>query len=104
MPSPARRLPKFWIGTNHSSVVSRRSSIFGSLTGETYRGPFALSEPENLAIDRLMRKLDFEANVNSHSAGRLLPTPVSYTTDYAPVDATIFAAMTGVDGDSAVEP
>ena len=29
---------------------------------------------------------------------------MSYTTDYAPPDATIFAAMTGTDGDSAVFP
>ena len=72
--------------------------------GETYRGPYALSEPENLAFDRLLRKIDFKANVNYHSAGQLLLTPVSYITDYAPVDATIFNAMTGVDGDGAVEP
>ncbi|HWM10406.1 MAG TPA: hypothetical protein VNO82_13730, partial [Solirubrobacteraceae bacterium] len=35
---------------------------------------------------------------------QLLLTPVSYITDYAPVDATIFNAMTGTDGDGAVEP
>ena len=29
---------------------------------------------------------------------------MSYTTDYAPPDSTIFAAMTGTDGDSAVFP
>ena len=47
--------------------------------GETYRGPYALSEPENLAFDRLLRKIDFKANINYHSAGQLLLTPVSYT-------------------------
>ena len=72
--------------------------------GETYRGPYALSEPENLAFDRLLRKIDFAANVNYHTSGQLLLTPVSYITDYAPVDATIFNAMTGTDGDGAVEP
>ncbi len=72
--------------------------------GQTYRGPYALSEPENLAFDRLLRRIDFVANVNYHSAGQLLLTPVSYITDYAPVDATIFNAMTGTDGDGAVEP
>ena len=75
-----------------------------NINGETYRGPYALSEPENLAFDRLLRKLPFKANVNYHSAGQLLLTPVSYITDYAPNDATIFNAMTGVDGDGAVEP
>ena len=75
-----------------------------NITGETYRGPYALSEPENLAFDRLLRKVDFQANVNYHTSGQLLLTPVSYITDYAPVDATIFNAMTGTDGDGAVEP
>jgi hypothetical protein len=75
-----------------------------NIGGETYRGPYALSEPENLAFDRLLRKIPFKANVNYHSAGQLLLTPVSYITDYAPNDATIFNAMTGVDGDGAVEP
>ena len=70
----------------------------------TYRGPYALSEPENLAFDRLLGKVDFKANVNYHTSGQLLLTPVSYITDYAPVDATIFNAMTGTDGDGAVEP
>lgn len=70
----------------------------------TYRGPFALSEPENLAFDRLLRKVDFKANINYHSAAQLILTPVSNTTDYAPVDTTIFDALTGTDGDSAVEP
>jgi hypothetical protein len=75
-----------------------------SFSSGTYRGPYALSEPENLAFDRLLRKIPFKANVNYHSAGQLLLTPVSYITDYAPNDATIFNAMTGVDGDGAVEP
>ena len=31
-------------------------------------------------------------------------TPVSYTTDYAPPDSTLFEAITGTDGDEAVFP
>src|SRR4051812_5939386 len=71
---------------------------------ETYRGPYPLSEPENLAFDRLLRRVKFLGNVNYHSAGQLLLTPVSYTTDFAPPDATLFNAITGTDGDSAVFP
>ena len=77
------------------------SNTFG---GETYRGPYALSEPENLAVDRLQRRVKFNANINYHSAGQLLLTPVSYTTDYYPPDSTIFDAITGTDGDEAVFP
>src|SRR4051812_28171794 len=75
-----------------------------SFNSETYRGPYALSEPPNLAFDRLLRRVHFLGNINYHTDGQLLLTPVSYTTDYAPPDATIFAAMTGTDGDSAVFP
>jgi hypothetical protein len=75
-----------------------------SIGGETYRGPYALSEPGNLAVDRLQRRVKFYGNINYHTDGQLLLTPVSYTTDYAPPDSTIFAAMTGTDGDSAVFP
>src|SRR4051794_39024066 len=71
---------------------------------ETYRGPYALSEPENLAFDRLLRRVKFLGNINYHSAGQLLLTPVSYTTDFAPPDTTLFNAITGTDGDSAVFP
>ncbi len=70
----------------------------------TYRGPYPLSEAGNLAVDRLQRRVKFYGNINYHTDGQLLLTPVSYTTDYAPPDATIFAAMTGTDGDSAVFP
>ena len=44
------------------------------------------------------------ANINYHTDGQLLLTPVYYTTDYSPPDSTIFDAMTGTDGDSAVFP
>ena len=75
-----------------------------SIGSETYRGPYALSEPENLAVDRLQRRVKFTANINYHSAGQLLLTPVSYTTDYYPPDSTLFDAITGTDGDEAVFP
>ena len=75
-----------------------------SFTSETYRGPYALSEPEDLAIDRLQRRVHFRANINYHSAGQLLLTPVSYNTDYYPPDSTLFDALTGTDGDEAVFP
>ena len=75
-----------------------------STGSETYRGPYALSEPENLAVDRLQRRVKFKANINYHSSGQLLLTPVSYTTDYYPPDSTLFDAITGTDGDEAVFP
>src|SRR5262249_27855016 len=55
-------------------------------------------------VDRLYRRVKFAANVNYHTDGQLLLTPVSYTTDYGPPDSTLFNALTGTDGDSAVFP
>jgi zinc carboxypeptidase/Big-like domain-containing protein len=75
-----------------------------NIASGTYRGPYPLSEAGNLAVDRLQRRVKFYGNINYHTDGQLLLTPVSYTTDYAPPDSTIFAAMTGTDGDSAVFP
>ena len=48
--------------------------------------------------------MPFKANINWHSSGQLLLTPVSYTTDYYPPDSTLFDAITGTDGDEAVFP
>ena len=90
--------------TTRPSAASTRRARPTAIDGETYRGPYALSEPENLAVDRLQRRVKFYGNINYHTDGQLLLTPVSYTTDYAPPDSTIFNAITGTDGDSAVFP
>ena len=73
-------------------------------SGETYRGPFPLSEPENLAYDRLARKLTPEAIINYHSAAQLLLYPFGYITDVSSDDNPWFVALTGTDGDAAVDP
>ena len=90
--------------TTRPSAASTRKAPRNTFGSETYRGPYALSEPENLAVDRLQRRVKFKANINYHSAGQLLLTPVSYTTDYYPPDSTLFDAITGTDGDEAVFP
>ena len=90
--------------TTRPSAASTRRAPTTTPGDETYRGPYALSEPENLAVDRLQRRVPFKANINYHSSGQLLLTPVSYTTDYYPPDSTLFDAITGTDGDEAVFP
>src|SRR3954467_14097569 len=95
------------VDPNRNSPAKRgidEEGASNSTGNETYRGPYALSEPENLAIDRLQRRVKFAANINYHTDGQFILTPVSYTTDYAPPDTTIFNALTGTDGDSAVFP
>ena len=70
----------------------------------TYRGPFPLSEPEDLAYDRLLRRITPEAVINYHSAAQLLLYAFGYITDVCSDDDPWFKAMTGTDGDAAVDP
>ena len=70
----------------------------------TYRGPFPLSETEDLAYDRLLRKITPEAVINYHSAAQLLLYPFGYITDVYADDDPWFKAITGTDGDAAVDP
>ena len=76
----------------------------GTIGSETYRGPSALSEPENKAYDRLLRRVDFVSLVNYHSAAQLLLYPFGSYTDYSSTDDSFFKAITGTYGDAAVDP
>ncbi|HWT91757.1 MAG TPA: M14 family zinc carboxypeptidase, partial [Solirubrobacteraceae bacterium] len=70
----------------------------------TFRGPQPLSEPEDLAYDRLLRKITPESVINYHSAAQLLLYPFGYITDVSSDDDPWFKAITGTDGDAAVDP
>ena len=76
----------------------------GNIGSETYRGPSPLSEPENMAYDRLLRRVDFVEVVNYHSAAQLLLYPFGSYTDYSSTDDSFFKAITGTYGDAAVDP
>src|SRR5215213_617132 len=93
---PNRNYPTAW-GLDEEGA----SNTFGSAT---YRGPFPLSEPEDLAYDRLLRKITPEAVINYHSAAQLLLYPFGYITDVYADDDPWFKSITGTDGDAAVDP
>jgi hypothetical protein len=76
----------------------------GNTGSDTYRGPAPLSEPENKAYDRLLRRIDFVELVNYHSAAQLLLYPFGSYTDYSSTDDSFFKAITGTYGDAAVDP
>ena len=75
-----------------------------SFSSATYRGPFPHSETEDLAYDRLLRKITPESVINYHSAAQLLLYPFGYITDVYADDDPWFKAITGTDGDAAVDP
>ena len=94
---PNRNYPTAW-GLDEEGASQTR------LSSGTYRGPFPLSEPEDLAYDRLLRKITPEAVINYHSAAQLLLYPFGYITDVYSDDDPWFKAITGTDGDAAVDP
>ena len=66
--------------------------------------PYALSEPENLAFDRLLRRVKFVGNINYHTDGQLLLTPVSQHDRLRAAGRDDLQRDHGTDGDSAVFP
>ena len=93
---PNRNYPTAW-GLDEEGASHNPSS-------GTYRGPYPLSEPENLANDRLFRRMGVDAVINYHSAAQLLLYPFGYITDVYADDNPWFVALTGTDGDAAVDP
>ena len=93
---PNRNYPTAW-GLDEEGASN-------SFSSGTYRGPFPLSEPEDLAYDRLLRRITPEAVINYHSAAQLLLYAFGYITDVSSDDDPWFKAITGTDGDAAVDP
>ena len=93
---PNRNYPTAW-------GLDEEGASFTPSSG-TYRGPYPLSETEDLAYDRLLRKITPEAVINYHSAAQLLLYPFGYITDVYSDDDAWFKALTGTDGDAAVDP
>jgi Zinc carboxypeptidase/Bacterial Ig domain len=93
---PNRNYPTAWGLDDEGSSPNPASG--------TYRGPYPLSEPDDLAYDRLLRKITPEAIINYHSAAQLLLYPFGYITDVYADDDPWFKAITGTDGDAAIDP
>ncbi|HEY6890277.1 MAG TPA: M14 family zinc carboxypeptidase, partial [Solirubrobacter sp.] len=93
---PNRNFPEQWALDEEGS-----SSNPGN---EDYRGPYANSEPENFAYDRLLRRIKPIANLNYHSAAQLLNSSFGFITNRPADDNTLARSLTGTDGDAAVDP
>jgi hypothetical protein len=93
---PNRNFPEQWALDNEGSSPTPRD--------EDYRGPYANSEPENAAYDRFIRKIKPVYNLNYHSAGQLLNASFGFITNRPADDDTLARALSGTDGDAAVDP
>lgn len=93
---PNRNFPEQWALDEEGSSANP--------SGEDYRGPYANSEPENFAYDRLLRRIKPTANLNYHSAAQLLNSSFGFITNRPADDDTLSRSLTGTDGDAAVDP
>ena len=92
---PNRNFPAHWKYDNEGS-----SSIFSS---ETYRGPAAASEAETKAMKGLLDRIDFEFQVNWHSAGQWILYAEGWQVGTPTADDPIYYALSGNLDDPAVE-
>jgi hypothetical protein len=92
---PNRNYPTKWKYDEEGS-----SSDFGS---ETYRGTGPASEPETRALDGLLKRVDFEMQINYHTAAELLLYPAGWQVETYTADDPIYRALSGTDADSAVK-
>src|SRR3954470_19075238 len=93
---PNRNFPENYALDNEGSNPSP--------SAEDYRGPYANSEPEDAAYDRLIRKIKPIYSMNYHSAGQLLNASFGFITNRPSDDDTLSRSLTGTDGDAAVDP
>jgi hypothetical protein len=84
---PNRNYPEHWNYDNEGS-----SNVFSS---DTYRGPFASSEPETRAITRLLDRKHFKFQINYHSFGEWLLYPEGWQISTATADDPIYYALSG---------
>ena len=69
----------------------------------TYRGTGPASEPETRALDGLMADIDFDFQVNYHSAAELLLYGIGWQVATPSPDDIVYAALAGDDENPAVE-
>ncbi|MBD3141639.1 M14 family metallopeptidase [Microbispora bryophytorum] len=74
----------------------------GVFSSETYRGAGAVSEPETRAMDGLLKRLRFTAQVNYHSFGPLLLYPEGWQVETKTADDPVYLALTGTDENPAI--
>jgi hypothetical protein len=89
-----RNFPTKWGYDNEGSSPNPGSN--------TYRGPAPASEPETRALDGLLSRVDFEFQINYHSAAELLLWGTGWQVATPTPDDAIYEAMSGDDAHPAV--
>ncbi|WP_308250548.1 M14 family metallopeptidase [Nonomuraea rhizosphaerae] len=71
-------------------------------SSDTYRGSGPSSEPETRAMDGLLKRIRFKAQVNYHSFGPLLLYPMGWQIATETADNPIYEAISGNDANPAI--
>jgi hypothetical protein len=91
---PNRNFPTRW---NYDDEGSNTD-----IASETFRGAGPASEPETKAFLSLMNKVEFAANKNDHTHGKLLLWPPGWQVDTRYADEPIMTALAGDDENPAI--
>ncbi|MFI6598072.1 M14 family zinc carboxypeptidase [Nonomuraea sp. NPDC050536] len=91
---PNRNFP-----TNFHYDEEGSSSIPSS---ETYRGTAPKSEPETVAMDGLLKRLRFKAQINYHSFGPLILYPIGWQLATKTADNPVYLALSGTKTNPAI--
>ena len=73
------------------------------VSDQTYRGPAAMSEPENQALDAVLQLSQPEFHISYHSFGELLLAPFGFQVNTPSADDPIFISWAGTDKKPAVQ-
>src|SRR4051794_7178526 len=91
---PNRNFPTKWNYDDEGSSSNPAS--------ETYRGSGPASEPETQAMDGLMQRERFVAQINYHSFASLLLYPIGWQVETPTIDDPLFVALSGDDAKPAI--
>jgi murein tripeptide amidase MpaA len=91
---PNRNFDEHWGYDNEGSAPEQDS--------ETYRGPDAASEPETVAMQGLIDRIQPKFQSNLHSYGQWLLYPQGWQVGTLDADYPIYVALAGLDADPAI--
>jgi hypothetical protein len=83
----------YWKDNDALQSVWNTTGVSPDVTGETYPGPSAMSEPENLAIEYFVNTHNFKAALNAHTFSNLLLHPFGYDLNTPSPDEFIFSKL-----------
>ncbi len=83
----------YWKENDPFQSVWNTLGVSADVTGETYPGTAAMSEPENLAIQYFVDTHNFKVALNAHTFSNLLLHPFGYDLNTPSADEALFSKL-----------